>query len=183
MHGEWSYNFTIPDLGTSWRRSEVYRTKFVEISWTHILWSVIIASFAVFEIIIIIIIIIILSRIGYVTRLVSSLCQEFSGYLLCYLYTLIHFTIIPLVLCVPLSWLTSSVGEPTQLSLAVVGSRLSSTATIPRLSFECNPLLYMWPLLRNEPFVMTVETPVRITIELLLLPMQRSSAFPWKYLF
>jgi hypothetical protein len=54
------------------------------------------------------------SRVGYVTWLITSHCQEGSGYLLCFTYTLMHFTImyfsiIPLVLCVLLSWLTSSV--------------------------------------------------------------------------
>jgi hypothetical protein len=39
-------------------------------------------------------------------------------------------------------------------------------------------------LLLSEPFVVTVETPVRITMELFLLPMQRAVlAFPWKDLF
>jgi hypothetical protein len=37
-----------------------------------------------------------------------------------------------------------------------------------------NPFLYSRPLLCNGPFVVTVDTPVRITMELLLLPMQRS---------
>jgi hypothetical protein len=141
----------------------------------------------------------ILSRVGYVTRLITSLCQECSGYLLSFLYTLMHFTIthftvILLVLCVLLSWLTSSVGKSIQLSLAVAGSRLSSTATIPRLlSSEVNArptwimcyfLIYLLPLLLNEPCVVTMETSVRITIELLLLAMKRSIvALPWKYLF
>jgi hypothetical protein len=34
--------------------------------------------------------------------------------------------------------------------------------------------MYVRALLRNEPFVITVDTSVRVTMELLLLPMQRS---------
>jgi hypothetical protein len=50
----------------------------------------------------------ILSRVGYVTRRISSR-QGCSEYLLCFASTIMHFTIILLVLCVLLSWLTSSV--------------------------------------------------------------------------
>jgi hypothetical protein len=81
----------------------------------------------------------ILSRIGYVTGLISSLCQECSDYLLSLnsAITLYNYT-------------TSSVDESVRLSLMVARLRLSPTAFIPRLSFECNPLLiYLWPLLLN----------------------------------
>jgi hypothetical protein len=92
----------------------------------------------------------ILSRIEYVTRRISSLCQECSNYLLrIHLYT----------------------------SVATVPRLLSSSTVIPRL------LIYLRALLLNEPFVLTVDTPVRITVELLLLPKRRSSVFPWKCLF
>jgi hypothetical protein len=97
----------------------------------------------------------------YVTRLITSLCRGCSESLMNnhpYTVQSLHFTI--------------------QL-LLMAGSRLSSTATIPRLSFECNPpLIYLRPLLLNEPFLITVDTPVRITTELLSLPRQRSPAFP-----
>jgi hypothetical protein len=88
---------------------------------------------------------------------------------------------------------TLCVGESIQLSLMAARLRVLSPAVDARLlspevnaglTFECNPLLYMRPLLRNEHYVVTVETSVRITIELLLLAMQRFIvAFPWKYLF
>jgi hypothetical protein len=77
----------------------------------------------------------ILSRIGYVTRRISSLCQECSGYLLCYLYTLIHFSI-------SISCSTIYVGESIQLSPLTARLRLSSLATISRLlSSEVNARL------------------------------------------
>jgi hypothetical protein len=132
----------------------------------------------------------ILSRVGYLTRLMTPLCQQCSGYLLCFLYTLMHFTIthftvILLVLCVLLCWLTSSVGESIQLSSMAARLRLTSTATIQRLTWRmCYLHIYLRPLLLNEPFVVTVDTSVRVIIELLLLAMQPSIvAFPWKYLF
>jgi hypothetical protein len=59
-------------------------------------------------------------------------------------------------------------------------------ARLRLLSSEVNArlLIYLRALLLNEPFVITVDTPVRITTELLLLPRQGSIvAFPWKYLF
>jgi hypothetical protein len=62
------------------------------------------------------------SVFGYVTRLISSLCQGCSKSLLSFASTIMHFTIIPLVLYVLLSWLTSSV---VSLSLAMAGSPLS----------------------------------------------------------
>jgi hypothetical protein len=79
-------------------------------------------------------------------------------------------------------------------SFAVNARLLSSITVIPRLlSSEVNArqtwlmcylLIYIRPLLLNEPFVVTVETSVRIIVELLLLAMQRSIvAFPWKCLF
>jgi hypothetical protein len=79
------------------------------------------------------------------------------------------------------------------LSSAVNARLLSSITVIPRLTSSevnarltwlmCCLLIYLRPLLLNEPFVVTVETPVRITIELLLLAIQRSIvAFPRKYL-
>jgi hypothetical protein len=72
---------------------------------------------------------------------------------------------------------TICVSEPIQLSLIAARLRLLSSEVNAR------PLIYLRALLLNEPFVITVDTPVRITIELLLLPRQWSSAFPWKYLF
>jgi hypothetical protein len=71
---------------------------------------------------------ILLSRVGYVTRRITSRRQGYSESLLDFACTIMHFTIIPLMLCVLLSWLTSSVGESIQLSLAVAGSRLLSSA-------------------------------------------------------
>jgi hypothetical protein len=90
--------------------------------------------------------------------------------------------------------LSSMAARLRLLSSAVKARLLSSITVIPRLlSSEVNArltwlmcylLIYMRPLLLNEPFVVTVETSVRITIELLLLAMQRSIvAFPWKCLF
>jgi hypothetical protein len=70
-----------------------------------------------------------LSRVGYVTRLITSLCQGCSDHLLDFASTIMHFTIIPLVLCVLLSWLTSSGGESIQRSLAVAGSRLTRSSS------------------------------------------------------
>jgi hypothetical protein len=40
----------------------------------------------------------------------------------------------------------------------------------PDCVFGCNPFSYLRPLLRIEPSVLTVETPVRTTIPRLLLP-------------
>jgi hypothetical protein len=64
-------------------------------------------------------------------------------------------------------------------------STLLSSVVNARLTQRmCYLLIYLRPLLLNEPFVVTVDTAVRITIELLLVAMQRSIvAFPWKYLF
>jgi hypothetical protein len=62
----------------------------------------------------------ILSRAGCVTRLITLRCQGCSEYLLCFAFTIMHFTIIPLMPRVLQSWLTSAFGE----SLAVAGSRL-----------------------------------------------------------
>jgi hypothetical protein len=94
--------------------------------------------------------------------------------------TLTHLTII---IASNITWLLAQYfNASSQLSLAVAGPQLSSAAAMPRLSFsQCITFLYLWPLLRVEPSVVTVETPVRITIPQLLLPMQRSVlAFPWK---
>jgi hypothetical protein len=91
--------------------------------------------------------------------------------------------------------LCSSVGESIQLSsmaarlrlfsLAVNARLLSSFTVIPRLTWRmCYLFIYLRPLLLNEPFVVTVETSVRVTMEVLLLAIQRSIvAFPWKCLF
>jgi hypothetical protein len=70
------------------------------------------------------------------------------------------------------------------LSLAVNARLLSSITVIPRLTWRmCSLLIHLRPLLLNEPFAVTVETSVRITVELLLLAMQRSIvAFPWESL-
>jgi hypothetical protein len=122
----------------------------------------------------------ILSLVGCVTRLISSLCQECSGYLLCYLYTLIHFTIQYLdcfsTICVAESIQLSLMAARLRVLSSAVNARLLSSITViprllfsevnARLTFECNPLLYMRPLLCNEPFVVAVETSVRITVEL-----------------
>jgi hypothetical protein len=64
-------------------------------------------------------------------------------------------------------------------------SRILSLAVNAGLTWlMCYLLIYLQLLLLSEPFVVTVETSVRIMIELLLLAMQRSVvAFPWKYLF
>jgi hypothetical protein len=114
----------------------------------------------------------VLPRVGYVTRRISSLCQECSDYLLrirFYAYTILHIKI------------TLNLNPMSQFLFnyisANAGLQLSSVATIPRLSFECNPLLYIRSLPRNEPFVITVDTPVRITTELLLFPRQRFRRF------
>jgi hypothetical protein len=63
--------------------------------------------------------------------------------------------------------------------------RLLSLAVNVRLTWRmCYLLIYVQALLLNEPFVVTVDTSLRVTMELLLLPMQRSVvAFPWKHLF
>jgi hypothetical protein len=67
-------------------------------------------------------------------RLITSCCQGCSNYLLDFASSIMHFTIIPLMLCVLPSWLTSSVGESIQLSLAMAGSRCFSSAINARLS-------------------------------------------------
>jgi hypothetical protein len=66
-----------------------------------------------------------------------------------------------------------------------VNARLLPSAANVRLTWlMCYLLIYLRPLLLSEPFVVTVETSVRVTVELLLLPKQRSVvAYPWKYLF
>jgi hypothetical protein len=120
----------------------------------------------------------ILSRIGYVTRLITSLCQGCSGYSLrirFYTYTVLHITI-------TLNLIQSNVSISVQLTSisADAGLQLSSVATIPTLlSSEVNArlLIYLRALLLNEPFVITVDTPVRITAELLLFPRQRFRRF------
>jgi hypothetical protein len=94
----------------------------------------------------------ILSRVGYVTRRISSLCQECSGYLLCYLYTITHFTIVHFTIQYLDCFSTIYVGESIQLSLmaarlrvlssAVNARLLSSLTVIPRLlSSEVNARL------------------------------------------
>jgi hypothetical protein len=77
--------------------------------------------------------------------------------------------------------LLSSAVNARLLSSITVISRLLSSKVNARLTWlMCYLLVYLRPLLLNEPFVVTVETSVRITIELLLLAMQ--VAFPWKCL-
>jgi hypothetical protein len=60
------------------------------------------------------------------------------------------------------------------LSLAVNVGLLSSAANVRLTWLMCYLLIYLRPLLLNEPFVITVDTSVKVTMELLLLPMQRS---------
>jgi hypothetical protein len=60
------------------------------------------------------------------------------------------------------------------LSLAVNVRLLSSKVNVRLTWLMCYLLIYLRLLLLNEPFVVTVDTSVRVTMELLLLPMQRS---------
>jgi hypothetical protein len=56
-----------------------------------------------------------------------------------------------------------------------VSARLLSSEINARLTWRmCYLLIYLRALLLNEPFVVTVDTSVRVTMELLLLPTQRS---------
>jgi hypothetical protein len=60
------------------------------------------------------------------------------------------------------------------LSLDVSVGLLSLAVNVRLTWLMCYLLIYLRPLLLNEPFVVTVDTSVRVTMELLLLPMQRS---------
>jgi hypothetical protein len=97
-------------------------------------------------------IIIILSRVGCVTRLITSRCQGCSDYLLC-----IHsYTLYSYYRLLYHNYCFHYISANTRLLSAAV-SRLC-------------PFLYLRPLLRSKRFVVTVETSIRITIPRLLLP-------------
>jgi hypothetical protein len=85
----------------------------------------------------------ILSRIGYVTRLISSR-QGCSDYLLRFAYTLMDFTIIPLELYVLLSWLTSSISCLWQFwaYVGVLRTGYGTPFTKVRSLMFGNPLLW-----------------------------------------
>jgi hypothetical protein len=137
-----------------------------------------------------------MSRVGCVTRLMTSRCQGCSDYLLCihlYTYTIrclnrcsteyLGGTIQLSPMAARLRLLSSAVNARLFSSITVIPRLLSSEVNAILTWLMCYLLIYLWPLLLNEPFVVTVETSVRITIDLLLLAMQRSIvAFPWKSL-
>jgi hypothetical protein len=118
----------------------------------------------------------ILSRVGCVTRQITSRCQGCSEYLLRFASTLIQSSnSITVKLYLGQYW-TSTVSCGVQAPTVSFGGYFQTVF----LRMYCL-LICLRPLLLNETFVVTVETPVRITIELLLLPMQRAVlAFPWK---
>jgi hypothetical protein len=84
-----------------------------------------------------------LSCVGCVTRLITSRCQGCSDYLLDFPSTIMHFTIIPLVLCVLLSWLTSSVVVALSpwAYVGVLQTRYQTPFTKVRSHVIGNPLL------------------------------------------
>jgi hypothetical protein len=121
----------------------------------------------------------ILSCVGRVTRQINSRRLRIQRFIE---RSLLH-TQVQLSSLNSITWLLSLIRS------LHFGGYFQTSLSLRRLMQDCLLRMYclllcLWSLLLNEPFVVTVETPVRITIELLLLHMQRAVLeFPWKYLF